>query len=131
MTIYDLVLQWQGKEDCFFFLLQMNVGLLIGLFYISGFPTFQSGVLRLFSLVAQLIYLFIVSCMLHVTVTCTMLQKQILVFSIFIITVYQSLKSNLCSFHMKTFLPSPVCLTNTVLVCLITSPVSDASVISK
>ena len=24
------------------------------------------------------------------------------------ITVYQSLKSNLCSFHMKTFLPSPV-----------------------
>ena len=29
------------------FLLQMNVGLLIGLFNISGFPTFQSGVLRL------------------------------------------------------------------------------------
>ena len=34
-------------------------------------------------LVAQLIYLFIVSCMLHVTDTCTMLQKQVSVFSIF------------------------------------------------
>ena len=83
------------------------------------------------TLVAQLIYLFIVSCMLHVTVTCTMLQKQVSAFSIFIITVYQSLKSNLCSFHMKTLLPSPVCLINTNLVCLITSPVSDTNVISK
>ena len=77
------------------------------------------------------IYLFIVSCMLHVTVTCIMLQKQVPVFSIFIITVYQSLKSNLCSFHMRTFLPSPVCLISTVLVCLITSPVSNTNVISK
>ena len=39
-----------------------------------------------------------------------MLQKQVSVFSIFIITVYQSLKSNLCLFHMKTFLPPPICL---------------------
>ena len=60
------------------------------------------------TLVAQLIYLFTVSCMLHVTVTCTMLQKQVSVFSAFIITVFQSEKSNLCSFHMKIFLPSPV-----------------------
>ena len=83
------------------------------------------------TLVAQFIYLFIVSCMLHVTVTCTMLQKQVSVFSVFIITVYQSLKSHLCSFHIKNFLPLPVCLINTVLVCLITSPVSDTNVISK
>ena len=60
-----------------------------------------------------------------------MLQKQVSVFSIFIITVYQSLKSNLYSFHMKTVLPSPVCLINTVLVCLITSPVSDTNVVGK
>ena len=79
----------------------------------------------------KLIYLFIVSSMLHVTVTCTILQKQVSVFSIFIITVYESLKSNLCSFHMKTFLPPPVCLINTVPVYLITSPVSDTNVISK
>ena len=82
-------------------------------------------------LVAKLIYLFIVSCMLHVTVTCTILQKQVSVFSIFIITVYESLKSNLCSFHMKTFLPLHVYLINTVLVRLITSPISDTNVISK
>ena len=82
-------------------------------------------------LVAQLIYLFIVSCMIHVRVTCAILQKQISVFSIFIITVYESLKSNLCSFHMKTFLPPTVCLINMVLVYLITSPVSDTNVISK
>ena len=49
----------------------------------------------------------------------------------FFITVYQSLKINLCSFHMKTFLPLRVCLINTVIVCLITSPVSDTNVISK
>ena len=56
------------------------------------FSTFQA--FRPFSqeypdsiLVAQLIYLFIVSCMLHVTVTCTMLQKQVSVFSTFNITV--------------------------------------------
>ena len=109
----------------------MNVGLLIGLFNISGFPTFQSGVLGLYIFVAQLIYLCIVSCVLHVTVTCSILQKQVSEFSIFIITVYQSLKSNLCSFHMKTFLPSPVCLISTVLVYLITSPVSDTNVVSK
>ena len=82
-------------------------------------------------LIAQLIYLFIISCMLHVTVTCTMLQKQVSVFSVFIITVYQSLKSNLCSFYTKTFLPLRVCLGNTVVVCLITSPASDTNVISK
>ena len=45
-------------------------------------------------LVAQLIYLSIVSCMLHVTVTS--IKKQVSVFSIFILTVYQSLKSNIC-----------------------------------
>ena len=56
-----------------------------------------------------------------------MLEKQVSLFSFYIITVYQSLKSNLCSFHMKTLLPSPVCLINTVLVCLITSPVSDTN----
>ena len=80
-------------------LLQMNVSLLIGLCNISGCPTFHSGVLRLYSHCAAhlFIYLFIVSCILHVAVTCTMLQKQVSVFSIFIITVYQSLKSNLCS----------------------------------
>ena len=82
-------------------------------------------------LVAKLIYLFIVSCVLHVTVICTISQKQVSVFSIFIVTVYESLKSNLWSFHMKTFLPPTVCLINTVLVYLITSPVSDSNVISK
>ena len=51
--------------------------------------------------------------------------------ALIIITNYQSLKSNLCSFHMKTFLSLRVCLINTVLVCLITSPVSDTNVISK
>ena len=64
----------------------------------------------LFSLRSSFTYLFIVSCIFHVTVTCTILQKQVSVFSIFIITVNQSLKSNLCSFHMKTFLPLRVCL---------------------
>ena len=59
-----------------------------------------------------------------------MLQKQVSLFSFFIITVYQSLKSNLCSFHMKTLLPSPVCLINTVLVCLTTSLVSDTNAIN-
>ena len=112
----------------------MNVDLLIGLFNISGFPTFQSGSSTQTlgpNLVAKFIYLFIVSCMLHVTVTCTILQKQVSVFSIFIITVYESLKSNLCSFHMKTFLPPTVCLINIFLVYLITSPVSDTKFISK
>ena len=85
MTIYDLVLQWQGKED--FFLLQMNVGLLIGLFNISGFPTFHSGVFTLCSRCATHLFIY---CQLHVTVTCTMLQKQVSVFSIFNITVYQT-----------------------------------------
>ena len=85
----------------------MNVGLLIGLFNISGLPTFQEYADSILG--ARLIYLFIVSCMLHVTVTCTMLQKQVSVLSFFIITVYQSLKSNLCSFHMKTFLSLPIC----------------------
>ena len=107
----------------------MNVGLLIGLFNISGFPAFQSKVLRL-NFIAQLIYLFIVGCMLHVSYMYHV-TKQVSVFSIFIITVYQSLKSNLCSFHMKTLLPSPVCLNNTVLVCPIMSPVSDTNVFSK
>ena len=50
----------------------------------------------LFSLCSSFIY-----CQLHVTVICTMLQKQVSVFSIFIITVYQSLKSNLRSFQWK------------------------------
>ena len=108
----------------------MDVGLLIGL------STFQAvrPFIQEYSdsiLVAQLIYLFIVSCMFHVTVTRTMLQKQVSVFSIFIFTVYQSLKSNLCPFHMKTFLPLLVCFINTVLICLKTSPVSDTNVISK
>ena len=85
----------------------MNVGLLIGLFNISGLPTFQEYADSILG--AQLIYSFIVSCMIHVTVTCTMLQKQVALFSIINITVYQSLKSNLCSFHMKTFLPLPIC----------------------
>ena len=57
------------------------MGLLIELLNISGFPTFQSGVLRLYFRCAA--HLFIVSCMLHVTVTCTMLQKQVSVFSFF------------------------------------------------
>ena len=60
-----------------------------------------------------------------------MLQNQVSVFFIFIITVYQSLKSNLCSFHMKTLLPSPSFLINTVLVYLKTSPVGVTNVISK
>ena len=71
----------------------------------------------LFSLCSSFIHLLSAACyMLQLLSTCTMLQKQVSVFSIFIITVYQSLKSNLCSFHMKTSLPSPVCLINTVLV---------------
>ena len=80
-----------------------------GLFNRSGFPTFQSGVLRLYSRCAAHLFIY---CQLHVTfkVTCTMLQKQVSVFSIFINTVYKSLKSNLCLFHMKTFLPPPICL---------------------
>ena len=81
------------------------------------------GTQTLFSLRSSFIHLLSATCyvlQLHVT----MLQKQVSMFSIFIITVYQSLKSNLCSFHMQTFLPSPVCLINTVLVCLITSPVN-------
>ena len=50
MTIYELILQCQGNEGLFylFILLPMSVGLPIGLFNISVFPTFQSGVLRLF-----------------------------------------------------------------------------------
>ena len=128
MTIYDLVLQWQGKENDFF---SSDECWLTN----RAFQHFRLSDLSVWStqiiLVVQLIYLFIASCMLHVTVTCIMLQKQVSVFSIFIITVYQSLKSNLCSFQMKTFLPSPVCLVNTVLVCLITSPVSDTNVSSK
>ena len=55
----------------------------------------------LFSLRGSFIYLLSAAgtmLQLHVT----MLQKQVSVFSIFVIIVYQSLKSSLCSFHMKT-----------------------------
>ena len=69
----------------------MNVGLLIGLFNSSGFPTFQSGVLRLYSRCEA--HLFIDSCMLHVIDIRTVLRKQVSVFSIFVIVVYQGLKS--------------------------------------
>ena len=55
-----------------------------------------------------------------------MLQKQVALFSIINITVYQSLKSNLCSFHTEALLPSPVRL-----IMSTTLPVSDTNVISK
>ena len=41
----------------------MNVGLIIGLFNISGFPTFQSGVLRLYSRCAAHLFIY---CQLHI-----------------------------------------------------------------
>ena len=70
MTIYDLVLQCQGKEDWFFSYLQMNVGLLIRLFNISGFPTFQSGVPRLYSRCAAHLFIDLLS-------ACYMLQLHV------------------------------------------------------
>ena len=127
MTIYDLVLQWQGRE--LIILLQMNVGLLIGLFNISGFLTLARSTQTLFSLRGSIIYLLSAAgTMLQLHVPC---YRNKLHCFLFFFIVYQSLKSKLCSCHMKTFLPSPVCLINTVLVCLITSPVSDTNVSSK
>ena len=71
----------------------------------------------LFLLRSSFIYLLSAACyILQLHVPCY--RNKFKCFSIFIITVYQSLKSNLCSFHMKTLLPSPVCFINMVQVCL-------------
>ena len=126
MTIYYLVLQWQGKEDDFF--TSDECGLTN-----RDFQHFRLSDLSvrstqtLFSLRSSFIYLLPAACyMLQLHVSCYRNK-----FQCFIITVYQSLKSNLCSFHMKTLLPSPVFLINTVLVCLLTSPISNTNSISK
>ena len=82
----------------------------------------------LFSLRSSFIYLLSAACyILQLHVLCYRNKFHCFLLLIF---YFSTLKSNLCSFHMKTFLPSPVCLINTVLVCLITSPVSDTNVIS-
>ena len=132
MTIYDLVLQWQPKEDWFF------TSDVCGLTN-RAFQHFRLSHLSvrstqtLFSLRSSFIYLLSAACyMLQIHVPCYRNKFQCF---LFLLLLFTSLKSNLCSFHMKTFLPScrtfAVCLINTVLVCLITSPVSDTNVISK
>ena len=98
---------------------------------ISGFQTFQSGVLRLFILVARLIYSFI-SVYVPFINPRLMLRLQCSMFSFFIYyCLLESLKNNLGSFYMKTYLPSPICLISTVLACLIMSPVGDYNVVSR
>ena len=97
-------------------------GLHIGLFNISGLPTFQSGVLRLFHS----------RCAAHLFIYCQLqLPCYSYRFQCFLFLFYCLLKSE-CSLHMRAgFLLSPVCLLSEVLACVITSPISDSNVISK
>ena len=62
MTVYDLVLQWQGKEDYIF--TSDERGLTNRAFQHLGFPTFQSRVLRLYSRCAAHLFIY---CQLHDT----------------------------------------------------------------
>ena len=127
MTIYDLVYYNAGitRVLLFFFLfffyfsLQMNLGLHIGFPAFQTFKHFSQKYSDSSVLVARLIYSYIIS-----AGTSS---------SVFYVYYYCSLESenNLCTYHMKTFLSSFFCLFNTVLPCLIKSPVSDSNVVYK
>ena len=66
-------------------LLQINVGLPIGLFNIPGCPTFHSGVLRLYSRCAAHLFIY---CQLHVTCYSYMYYVTETSFSVFFIFFY-------------------------------------------
>ena len=67
-----------------------DVGLLIGIFNISGFPTFQSGVLRLYSRCAAHLYIYLQQ---HVTCYSYMYHVKETRFSVFYIYYYCLLES--------------------------------------
>ena len=96
-----------------------DLGLHIGFPAFQTFKNFSQEYSDFFVLVARLICSFIVSAGTSSTV-----------FYVYYYCLLES-ENNLCTFHMKTLLSSPFCLINTVLACLVTSPVSDSNVIYK
>ena len=97
----------------------MNWCLHIGFQAFQTFKHFSQEYSDSSVLVTWLIFLFIVSA-----------GMSFIVFYVYYYCLPES-ENNLCTFHMKTFWSSPFCLINTVLVCLITSPVSDSNVVYK